>query len=202
MGVHIFDANVPEDEKEQEAKRIFPDVRKAESRYMPVMLRDTLEGTGHWGPVRVLPSDSASSDVNVDGRILESTGRELRLAIRATDATESVWLEKDYEGQADVRAYKDVAVPTRDPFDNVYATIANDLLAEDGRCPATSACRSTRGHATALHDGPCAVRVQVVPRSRQAPGHVHASCACPRRTTPSWNASTASASATIHSSIR
>jgi hypothetical protein len=129
VGVHIFDANVPEDEKEQEAKRIFPDVRKAESRFMPVMLRDTLEGTGHWGQVRVLPSDSASSDVNVDGRILESTGRELRLAIRATDATGRVWLEKEYEGQADVRAYKDVAVRPRDPFDNVYATIANDLLA-------------------------------------------------------------------------
>ena len=129
VGVHIFDANVPEDEKEQESKRIFPDVRKAESRYMPVMLRDTLEGTGQWGQVRVLPSDSASSDVNIDGRILESTGRELRLAIRATDATGRVWLEKEYEGQADVRAYKDVAVRPRDPFDNVYATIANDLLA-------------------------------------------------------------------------
>ena len=133
VGVHIFDANVPEDEKEQESKRIFPDVRKAESRYMPVMLRDTLEGTGQWGQVRVLPSDSASSDVNVDGRILESTGRELRLAIRATDATGRVWLEKDYEGQADVRAYKDVAVKPRDPFDNVYATIANDLLAARGQ---------------------------------------------------------------------
>ena len=129
VGVHIFDANVPEDEKEQEKQRIFPDVRKAESRFMPVMLRDTLESTGQWGQVRVLPSDSASSDVNVDGRILESTGRELKLAIRATDATGRVWLDKEYAGQADVRAYKDVAVKPRDPFDNVYATIANDLLA-------------------------------------------------------------------------
>jgi hypothetical protein len=129
VGVHIFDPNVPEDEKEQEAKRIFPDVRKAESRFMPVMLRDTLESTGQWGQVRVLPSDSASSDVNVDGRILESTGRELKLAIRATDATGRVWLDKQYAGEADVRAYKDVAVKPRDPFDNLYATIANDLLA-------------------------------------------------------------------------
>ncbi|HET7204260.1 MAG TPA: hypothetical protein VFI92_12920 [Steroidobacteraceae bacterium] len=129
VGIHVFDPNIPDDEKEQEQKRIFPDVRKAESRYMPIMLRDTLESTGHWGQVRVLPSDSASSDVNVDGRILESTGRELRLAIKATDATGRVWLQKEYKGDADVRAYKDVAVKPRDPFDNVYATIANDLLA-------------------------------------------------------------------------
>jgi hypothetical protein len=129
VGVHLFDPNIPADEKEQERRRIFPDVRKAESRYMPVMLRDTLESTGQWGQVRVLPADSASSDVNIEGRILESMGRELKLAIRATDATGRVWLDKDYAGEADVRAYKDVAVKPRDPFDNVYATIANDLLA-------------------------------------------------------------------------
>jgi hypothetical protein len=129
VGIHVFDPNVPEDEKTQEKLRIFPDVRKAESRFMPVLLRDTLEGTGHWGQVRVLPSDSSSSDVNVEGKILESTGRELKLEIRATDATGRVWLAKDYKGAADTRAYKDVAIKPRDPFDNVYATIANDLLA-------------------------------------------------------------------------
>lgn len=129
VGIHLFDPNIPEDEKKQEQQRIYPDVRKAESRFLAVRLRDTLEGTGHWGQVRVLPAEGAASDVNVDGRILESTGRELRLAIRATDATGRVWLQKDYAGDADVRAYKDVAVKPRDPFDNVYATIANDLLA-------------------------------------------------------------------------
>ena len=129
VGIHLFDPNIPEDEKKQEQQRIYPDVRKAESRFLAVRLRDTLEGTGHWGQVRVLPAEGAASDVNVDGRILESTGRELRLAIRATDATGRVWLQKEYAGDADVRAYKDVAVKPRDPFDNVYATIANDLLA-------------------------------------------------------------------------
>ena len=129
VGVHIFDANVPEDEKEQESKRIFPDVRKAESRYMPVMLRDTLEGTGQWGQVRVLPRTARAATSTSTGASSSRPGANSELAIRATDATGRVWLEKDYEGQADVRAYKDVAVKPRDPFDNVYATIANDLLA-------------------------------------------------------------------------
>jgi len=48
VGIHLFDPSIPADEKEQEKQRIFADVRKAESRYMPLMLRDTLEGTGHW----------------------------------------------------------------------------------------------------------------------------------------------------------
>ncbi len=129
VGIHVFDPNIPADEKKQEAQRVFPDVRKAESRFLPVRLRDTLESTGQWGQVRVLPSDSAASDVNVDGRILESTGSELRLAIRVVDSTGRTWLQRDYEGAADIRAYKDVAVKPRDPFDSLYATIANDLLA-------------------------------------------------------------------------
>lgn len=128
VGIRLFDPNVPEDEKEQERQRIFPEVRKAESRYMPVLLRDTLESTGQWGQVRVLPAEGSPSDVNVEGRILESTGSELRLAIRATDATGRVWLQKEYAAEADTRAYKDVPVKPRDPFDNLYATIANDLL--------------------------------------------------------------------------
>jgi hypothetical protein len=130
VGIHLFEPNIPADPDEQEKRRVFPDVRKAESRYMPVMLRDTLEGTGQWGQVRVLPANSSISDVNVDGRILESDGSTLKLAIRATDATGRVWLQKEYEGKPDTRAYSDTAaVRPRDPFDNLYAAIANDLLA-------------------------------------------------------------------------
>lgn len=128
VGVRMFDPNIPTDSAELEKRRIFPDVRKAESRYMPVLLRDTLEGTGQWGQVRVLPANSAGSDVNIDGRILESDGRQLKLAITVTDATGRAWFKKDYAGLADTRAYKDMPARPRDPFDNLYATIANDLL--------------------------------------------------------------------------
>jgi hypothetical protein len=129
VGIRLFDPNVPADQLEQERQRVFPEVRKAESRYLPVLLRDTLEGTGQWGQVRVLSDAAAVSDVNVSGRILQSDGRVLRLAIKATDATGRVWLDREYEGAADVRAYKDSGTRPRDPFDNLYATIANDLLA-------------------------------------------------------------------------
>jgi hypothetical protein len=129
VGIRLFDPNVPADPVDQEKQRVFPDVRKAESRYLPVLLRDTLEGTGQWGQVRVLSDAGAVSDVNISGRILQSDGSLLRLALKVTDATGRVWLEKEYEGVADVRAYKDSGTRPRDPFDNVYATIANDLLA-------------------------------------------------------------------------
>ena len=90
VAVRLFDPNIPADEKKQEEEGIFPDVRKAESRYIPVMVRDTLEGTGQWGQVRVLPA-AAGMDVNIDGRILQSDGRELSLDITVTDAAGRTW---------------------------------------------------------------------------------------------------------------
>ena len=128
VGVRLFDPNVPEDEQEREKRRIFPDVRKAESRYIPVLIRDTLEDTGQWGQVRVLPRDGTGMELFVDGRILESNGKELRLEIVATDAAGRTWLDRTYAGEADTRAYKDVVAKPRDPFENVYNTLANDLL--------------------------------------------------------------------------
>ena len=130
VGVRLFDPNVPEDEKEREKERIYPEVRKAESRYIPVLIRDTLEDTGQWGQVRVLPRDATGMEVFVDGRIVHSDGRELVLDITVTDAAGRTWFRKTYEGQADTRAYKDnVVAKPRDPFENVYNTLANDLLA-------------------------------------------------------------------------
>jgi hypothetical protein len=129
VAVRLFDPNIPESEKKQEEEGIFPDVRKAESRYMPVLVRDTLEGTGEWGQVRVLPSGADGMDVFVDGRIVQSDGRELVLDIRVSDAAGRVWFQKEYEAEADTRAYKDVASRPRDPFQNLYNTLANDMLA-------------------------------------------------------------------------
>jgi len=129
VGVRLFDPNVPQDPEDQEKQRVFPDVRKAESRYIPLMIRDTLEDTGQWGQVRVLPRDGTGMEVFVDGSILESNGQELRLAITVTDATGRKWFSRTYEGRADTRSYKDGIVKPRDPFENVYNTFANDLLA-------------------------------------------------------------------------
>ena len=129
VGVRLFDPNVPEDVAEQEKKRVYPEVRNAESRYIPVLIRDTLESTGQWGQVRVLPRDGTGMEVFVDGRIVASDGRQIELDIVVTDAAGRTWLRKTYEGEADTRAYKDVVSKPRDPFENVYNTIANDLLA-------------------------------------------------------------------------
>ena len=44
VAVHLFDENVPKDEKKLEQEHIFPEVRRAEARYFPMQIRNTLEG--------------------------------------------------------------------------------------------------------------------------------------------------------------
>jgi hypothetical protein len=129
VGVRLFDENLPKDEKKLEQEHIFPEVRKAEARYFPMQIRNTLEGTGHWGQVRVMPSDADALDVHVSGKILESNGQLLRTDITVSDATGRVWFKRVYEQTADTRSYKDQSGRPRDPFQNFYSTLANDMLA-------------------------------------------------------------------------
>jgi len=129
VGVKLLDENVPKDEKVQEKQRIFPDVRRAEARFIAMQMRNTLEGTGHWGQVRVVPADADALDVHVTGKILESSGAMLRVQVTVTDATNRVWFTRQYEQPADTRSYKDNSGRPRDPFQNLYSALANDMLA-------------------------------------------------------------------------
>ena len=133
--MRTFDPGIPEkianDEEALAEERIYPELRKAEARYMAVQLRNTLESSAQWGAVRVVPSTVQFVDVIVEGEIIESSGTHLELAIKARDSAGRVWIDgKHYEGEADIGSYKtDAALKARDPFQNVYSAIANDIMA-------------------------------------------------------------------------
>jgi hypothetical protein len=134
VAVHAFDPGVPAELAKNEPalnkKRIYPDIRAAESRYVATMLRGTLETSGQWGAVRVVPENVQFVDVQVSGRIIESTGAKLALQVTVKDSTGRVWIDnKRYESLADTGSYKtDAALKARDPFQNVYNQVANDML--------------------------------------------------------------------------
>lgn len=135
VGLYQFDINITEEQLKDTDKlakeRIYPDIRKAESRFIPSMLRSTLESSGEWGAVRVVPSNVEFVDVGVTGRILESTGAKLALEITVKDSTGRVWInKKKYQSPADTGSYKtDASMRARDPFQNIYSEIANDMVA-------------------------------------------------------------------------
>jgi len=142
VGVRLFDPGIPADVmtdiEQQQKKGIFPDLRRAESRYLAMNLRNTLESSGQWGAVRVIPDMAQFVDVIVTGRIIESNGKYLKLEVSALDAAGHKWIDRQhYEGTADTASYHPVqGTKPRDPFQNVYVHIANDLLAARQKLPA------------------------------------------------------------------
>ncbi|WP_029888625.1 hypothetical protein [Polycyclovorans algicola] len=130
MAILTFDPGIPDTIKEQEEANVIPEVREAEAKYLPHVLRDTVQNTGFWGAVRVVPAPVNTADVTVRGTILGSDGELLKLAVTAEDATGRVWLEKTYEETAAEYAYTEKLPAGTDPFQDIYNRIANDLLAE------------------------------------------------------------------------
>ena len=128
VGIVIFDPGVEEFQEEVE-DNVFPDIRRAEARYMPYHLKRTLETTGHWGSVWVLPEASAPVDVLVYGRVDRSDGLNAELRVGAWDSTGQEWLNKTYKTKVPEKAYSQYRDRTQDPYQNVYNEIANDLLA-------------------------------------------------------------------------
>jgi len=132
VSISVFDPGLP-GEDEELPDGVQPEVRKAEARYMAYRLEETMQETGHWGAVRVVPSGAARADVVVSARILESSGRDLNLYVRAADATGKVWFENRYKGHADPAAYQPETIGRTQPFQNVYNRIANDLVRALGK---------------------------------------------------------------------
>jgi hypothetical protein len=128
VGILLFDPGVPEDQEEADGF-VFPDVRRAEARFMPYHLKKTLESTGHWGSVWVLPERSDAVDLIVFGRVEHSDGLEVKLRIGAWDATGREWLNELYKSRVPEKAYSKYRDLTQDPYQNIYNDIVNDLLA-------------------------------------------------------------------------
>jgi hypothetical protein len=106
---------------------ISKDVRKAEGYYIAVKLRNTMQGSGHWGPVRVVPADNTGGEIIVKGEILESDGEVLKLKVSVNDAAGSEWYTKEYGGVVNQEIYDQASQVGIDAFQYLYNQIANDI---------------------------------------------------------------------------
>jgi len=124
IGILLFDPNIPEEEDDF----IFPEIRKAEARYMPFHLKKTLQDTGFWGGVWVLPEISEAIDLIVTGRIEVSDGLDVSIRVGVWDITGKEWANKVYSSSIAQSSYSKRRDLTQDPYQNVYNKIANDLV--------------------------------------------------------------------------
>lgn len=125
IGIMPLEPGIPEGEEALENSLIIPDVRRAEARYIAYQLKDTLELTGNWGAVRVIPQFTEAVDILITGKILDSNGEELKLQVTVADSTGQVWLSRTFTDTASKYSYE---APKEDPFQDIYNDVANAIL--------------------------------------------------------------------------
>jgi len=129
VGIQVFETAAISAEAARE-KSTDPKILEAEARFIPFHLKKTLQQTGQWGAVRVVPARAEEVDVNVSGKLLESNGEKLRVEIKVVDATGRLWFHNEYVAEATDQSYEALdRKQDRDPYQDLYNTIANDLLA-------------------------------------------------------------------------
>lgn len=128
VGIINFDPGIPK-RNDPVKSGIYPEVRMAEARYLPYHIKTTLQGTGFWGAVRVIPNEYAFSDVMVTGRIKKSDGEFVEIVIAPKDSMGREWYERSYSMQTGVTSYAEYRDRTQDPYQKVFNDIANDLRA-------------------------------------------------------------------------
>lgn len=125
VGVAVLDPGI---EVLDEDEPVYPEVRRAEARFVANELSQVLAESGAWGAVRVVPDEQQFTDLLVRGKILHSDGERLELDITVTDATGQMWIDKTYEGVTSKYAYSQGTRSPQDPFLMVYRQVANDML--------------------------------------------------------------------------
>ena len=128
IGIVEFGDGVPE-ENDPKKTGVYEEIREAEARYLPYHLKTTLQGTGHWGAVRVVPSRAAFTDVIVGGSVEKSNGEFITLVVEVDDATGRHWFTREYETQTGVSSYSTNRDRRLDPYQKVFNDIANDIYA-------------------------------------------------------------------------
>jgi hypothetical protein len=128
VGIVEFDPKIPEG-NDPEKSGVYEDIRRAEAKYLPYHLKTTLQGTGHWGAVRVIPSEKAFTDIIVKGAIEKSDGEYVELEITVSDAAGRHWFTRSYETQTGLSSYSKRRDRSRDPYQKVFNDLANDIHA-------------------------------------------------------------------------
>lgn len=130
VGILVFDTRtVREGDNVEDEIPVAKQTREAEARFIPYHLKNTLQDSGEWGAVRVIPTETRAADLLIKGEILRSDGAELKLEIVVQDATGRRWFTRTYDAEATEQSYTALSPGDRDAFQDLYNAIANDLLA-------------------------------------------------------------------------
>ncbi len=129
IGIRVFDPGIDRPSYQFTGfEQVNANVRRAEAAYMAVQLMQTLQKTGRFGFVRMVPEGSVTVDLMISGRIHQSSGRRLALEFEVVDATGKRWLRRGYLQHADPYSYTAGFDTDIEPYQELYDQFAADLI--------------------------------------------------------------------------
>jgi len=127
ISIKIFaPGKLPEDKSKK--RGLSEKIRLAESRYIPIHLKYTLQKTGYWGNVQVVPDENIGTDLLVKGKIEHSDGESIALNIQVYDAINRLWFNKTYKEVATRQEHDKTEPEKEDVFQDLFNEISNDLI--------------------------------------------------------------------------
>lgn len=126
VALQVFDpGELPEDPKKRQG--LSQSIRQAEARFLPIHLKYTLQRTGYWGTVRVVPGNEPGAELLISGKIKQSDGESMVVSVEVVDALNRVWFRKTYAETAKEDEHEQIEPEKNDTFQDLFNTIGNDL---------------------------------------------------------------------------
>ncbi len=126
--IPVFDPGLSENAENYEEEGIWPELRRAEANRFAYKLKEALDKTNAFGAVRVTPDNTASGDLYILGKILESDGEDVKININVVDISGKDWLDRNFKHEVSEGFYKNIRKEGQDPYDPVFEEASNDIV--------------------------------------------------------------------------
>jgi hypothetical protein len=128
--IPIFDPGLPKEPSDNAEDKIWPELRRAESRRFAVKLKDALEATEQFGAVRVTPDATATGDIYILGFIEESNGEDVEIKLQGYDISGKNWFSKSFDHEVQQEFHENIRNNGKDPYDPVFEKAAKYIVEE------------------------------------------------------------------------
>jgi len=128
IAVLHFDPNIPEDPADLEKFEIWPELRRVESNRFALNLKASLQDTNAVGRVRVVPSNEATSDLYVAGKILKSNGEDVEIHVTCKDISGRNWCNRKFRHRVHESFYRDLRNKGKDAYEPVFVAVADYII--------------------------------------------------------------------------
>ena len=128
--IPVFDPGLPQDPDDYEDENIWPEIRRAEANRFAYKLKQKLDETGQFGSVRVTPDRTATGDLYILGRIKESNGEEVEIAVEVIDISSRKWLDESFDHEVSDAFHKNYRNKGKDSYDPLFEKIATQIVEE------------------------------------------------------------------------